>query len=371
MQPGHNAAFRALSRIPGVTLFFALPKPAGLYKADLDHFDWMDRPYVFEWFAKPPSRLTQYLSSAGIDERHLSRRLEAFDPDLLLANSWHVPAYRRVMARYRERPRVMRIDNHWTGSLRQRLAARLAEPYLHRLFDAVLVDSARTAVFAKRMGYRDASIWTCGQTCDREAFAAIHERARQTGTPHGRAFIYVGRLVARKGVADLLEAYRRYRATSADPWPLIVCGAGPLADRLTGEAGMDYRGFVQPRDLPEVFREARCLVLPSHAERWGDVIHEAASSGLAVIATRQCGAADVLVADGENGHLLDAGDTDRLTRFLRDFAERGDPAQRAMGRRSFSLAARFSPARWAACVHDHARRLLNATDRMPDGPDFP
>ena len=61
MQPGHNAAFRALSRIPDVTLFFALPKPTGLYRADLGHFDWMDQPYFFEWFAKPPGRLTQYL----------------------------------------------------------------------------------------------------------------------------------------------------------------------------------------------------------------------------------------------------------------------------------------------------------------------
>lgn len=358
MQPGHTAAFQALSKIPETSLFFCLPKPAGLFAADLGHYDWMDAPYFYDWFPKPPGRLRQYLSSAGLDETLLAQRLTAFGPDLLLANSWHVPAYRRVMRRFRGRPRVMRIDNQWTGSPRQRIGALVADRYLHRLFDAVLVDGARQADFSRHMGYRDEQIWNCGHSADHAAFAAVYHAAKQNRQRHGEAFLYVGRLVPEKGILDLLQAYRRYRAENDRPWPLIVCGRGPLADRAEEEPGVRYRGFVQPRDLPAIYAQACCLVLPSHAERWGDAIHEATAAGLSVITTDRAGASDDLLEHGGNGFLIKPGDIDALADRLHQIAGLDPSARQAMSDRSFALSQRFTPESWASAFHQRAADLL-------------
>lgn len=125
--------------------------------------------------------------------------------------------------------------------------------------------------------------------------------------PHPR-IAYVGRLAPQKGVAVLLEAFARCRATAS----LLIVGDGPQRSMLERRARalrgeVRFTGFIPHVDVPAVLRHADVLVLPSVYEELGSVLVEAMAVGLPVVAGRVGGVPD-LVRDGRNGLLVPPGD---------------------------------------------------------------
>lgn len=287
-------------------------------------------------------------------EALLRSQLEHFAPDALLVISWDVGAYRRIARTLGGRTlRLLCMDNSWLGTPKQ-WAGRASAPVLIRpTYDVAFLPGERQAAFARRLGFAEEDILWGLYTCDQPAFAAVrHDRA---GDPPP-AFVFVGRLVDTKGADVLAEAYRIYRRDARTPWPLIVCGTGPMAGRLAHLEGVEMLGFVQPSELPAVFARSGCLVAPSTFEPWGVVIHEAASAGLAVVCSTACGASTRLVLDGYNGAVVPAGNPTLLAEAMTAVAAEGVD-RTEISRRSAELAAQFTPDRWAAYLVERLPRL--------------
>ena len=125
--------------------------------------------------------------------------------------------------------------------------------------------------------------------------------------------LFVGRLVADKGVPVLLDAWRRL-GTPGGPVP----GRRRAAARTTARTRRRARRPVE-RALPTAYAAADLVVVPSIATRrflepWGLVCNEAMSQGRPVIATDAVGAAaGGLVRDGETGLVVAAGDAAALS----------------------------------------------------------
>ncbi|HUR23441.1 MAG TPA: glycosyltransferase family 4 protein [Acidimicrobiales bacterium] len=282
--------------------------------------------------------------SEAPDEARLRSELEQFAADALLVISWDVGAYRRISRAMQGRTlRVLCMDNSWLGTPKQ-WAGRIASPALIRpCYDVAFLPGERQAAFARRLGFADDEILWGLYTCDHPTFAAV--RDERIGEP-APAFVFAGRLVAPKGAGVLAEAYRLYRQGAADPWPLSVCGTGPMAGALSGIPGVEMLGFVQPAELPAVFARSGCLVAPSTFEPWGVVIHEAVSAGLAVVCSTACGASTRLVLDGYNGEVVPPGRPARLAEAMARVAS-ATTDRAAISRRSGELSAQFTPQRWA------------------------
>lgn len=131
-------------------------------------------------------------------------------------------------------------------------------------------------------------------------------------------FLFVGRLDEQKGVPVLFEALARIGKSS--DWTLTLHGAGPeekALRRLAGERGLNERiefaGFTD--DMPAVYRNADLLVLPSLHEGMPNVVLEAMSSGLPVLAT-DIGGSRELLSDWASNWLVPAGNIERLCEAL-------------------------------------------------------
>jgi glycosyltransferase involved in cell wall biosynthesis len=285
----------------------------------------------------------------GPDERELGRLVDEFAPDALLVNSWHIGAYRRLSRRLRGRTlRIVTVHNQWTATPKQ-LVARAAAPVLLKpTYDVAFVCDERQAVFAERLGFSAERMLWGVNTCDQPRFAEVAARRGQQVPP--AAFLFVGRLVADKGVDVLADAYRAYRAAVDDPWPLLVAGLGPLAGELEAIDGVKMMGFVQPSEMPAVFEQAGCLVLPSRLEPWAVVVHEATSAGLPVVCTRACGASTRLVLDGYNGAVVSPDSAAGLGRAMDRISAATDADRRAMGTASELLSRQFTPERWVTLL---------------------
>ena len=284
--------------------------------------------------------------SARPDDAELDRLLDRFDADAILVSSWQIGPYRRAARRWRGRTlRVLCMDNQWWRTPRQRAGVAIARWLIHPTYDAAFVAGDRQADFAERLGFSAENIIWGLYTCDYPTYAAVAER-RGAALPPSR-FLFVGRLVESKAIDVMAEGYRLYRSRVPHPWPLLVAGTGPQEGLLRRVDGVEMLGFVQPGELPSVFDDAGCLLLPSRFEPWGVVVHEATAAGLPVVCTRVCGAATRLVLDGYNGVVMSTGNASAVAEGLSCISRAGDRERRAMGEASRTLAAQYSPERWA------------------------
>jgi len=139
--------------------------------------------------------------------------------------------------------------------------------------------------------------------------------------------LYVGRLTAEKGLAQLLDAVARVRA----PWRLIVCGEGALRPRLersVAERGwadrVTFTGWVAKEELGRFYEMASVVVIPSvWPEPFGLVGLEAMAHGRPVVAFAVGGIPEWLEHE-KTGFLVPSGEiaglADQIERLLGDLA---------------------------------------------------
>jgi glycosyltransferase involved in cell wall biosynthesis len=113
--------------------------------------------------------------------------------------------------------------------------------------------------------------------------------------PHA---LYVGRLAAEKGIAELARA--------TEGIPRVVVGDGPLR-RLVPDAV----GFVSPAELGRYYERAAVVVCPSRREGYGVVAREAMAHGRPVVASAVGGLLDA-VEHERTGLLVPPGDSAAL-----------------------------------------------------------
>jgi glycosyltransferase involved in cell wall biosynthesis len=118
---------------------------------------------------------------------------------------------------------------------------------------------------------------------------------------------------------------------------------------------MSIQDFLQPVDLAPEYRKARFLVLPSHEDHWGLVVHEAAMSGCGLVLSRNVGAR-LDLASARNAIIVEPRRAEQLAAGLLAAAAMDEPALDVAAEESVALASGFGPAAFAASLG----KLLNS-----------
>ena len=182
--------------------------------------------------------------------------------------------------------------------------------------------------------------------------------------------LFVGALRRKKALDVLLRALAASELPR-DSWLLRVVGDGNqrqdwqelartsrIADRV------EFVGTVGHERMPEVYRAADVLILPSSYEGWGAVVNEAMEHGLATVVSDGAGCASTLVEHGVSGFVFKSGDEDALAGHLRTLAGDRDLCQ-AMRHAARNRIKNFRPdaaAERAAALF----RGLSGHDAMPE-----
>jgi glycosyltransferase involved in cell wall biosynthesis len=168
---------------------------------------------------------------------------------------------------------------------------------------------------------------------DTDVFKPGHRRA------DGKIrLIAAGRLTEQKRMDRFLTLLSRLRAQSPVPVSGILVGEGSQRTMLEEQAArlellpdtVDFRGAVA--DMVPVYAQGDVFILTSGWEGTPNVVLEAMSSGLPVVATRVGGVPDI-IRHGETGLLVDADDDEALANSV--LALISSPEERvAMARRA-------------------------------------
>jgi glycosyltransferase involved in cell wall biosynthesis len=156
------------------------------------------------------------------------------------------------------------------------------------------------------------------------------ESRRYLGIPADRFAVgWIGRMTAVKRTDDVLVAFKRLRDEGVDA---VLCMVGDGPDRVQLERRAHELGVIRDtlflgyqEDVAPFYSAFDALVLPSSNEGTPVSAIEALAAGRPVVATRVGGIPDV-VRNGEDGFLVETGDTVELAARLAQLAR--DPELR-------------------------------------------
>ncbi|MEP6781085.1 MAG: glycosyltransferase, partial [Gemmatimonadaceae bacterium] len=246
---------------------------------DLVHAHW--------WF---PAGLAAW--SAGIDTSlPLPLVITMHGSDVRLARG--IPIAQKIMRRVLQRARVVTAVSRW------------------------LADTAMQYVPSVRIAVAPMPV-------DTSVFIAPPTNADRFG------ILFVGRLNAQKGVADLLNAFARLTDTSIS---LDIVGDGPDELQLKAQttalginSRVTWHGALKQPQLVPMYQRASVVAIPSREEGLGLVAVEAQLSATPVVAYASGGLVDV-VSPNYGGTLVEAGDISALSKALEKFAAPNSAAQ--------------------------------------------
>ncbi|MFP3504711.1 glycosyltransferase [Burkholderia sp. SIMBA_062] len=255
----------------------------------------------------------------------LFREIVREKPDMIVTIGYNFP-YSVVGLIYRWLTRRTRIvfcaDSKFDDGVRQP-GRELVKSRLACLYDGAIVAGRRQSLYFQFLGIPAEHVHVGYDVVDNGRFmtAAAAARVRapelrmQMGLPE-KYIVCVSRLIARKRVDKVIDAYARSRARTIGV-SLLIIGAGGLeqslrarCDRLGIADDVVFKGLVPNQDMPVFLSLANFMMLLSDYDQWGLCLNEALACGTPVLCSDRCGAAHELVRHGENGFVTDGTDAD-------------------------------------------------------------
>lgn len=248
------------------------------------------------------------------------------------------------------RCRVVGVVYHLDYQLEQmkggKTLRRLIEELQIGIYDFCLTISHDTATHLQRL--------RC--PADRIALIPISRRflpqpPRPPRSAEEVTLLFVGTIEPRKGLKDAVQALANAKAARR-----IVFNCVGQCDRESdyvrelislakNSSGFTFNltGRVDEEELKTFYKNSDVFLFPSHWEGYGIAIEEAMCFGLPVIAYR-AGAVSELVEHGVSGWLVSVGDSEALTRAIRDCVDNsGERARR--GREALARATQLTASR--------------------------
>jgi len=172
-------------------------------------------------------------------------------------------------------------------------------------------------------------------------------------------FLFVGKLIPRKGLQFLLKACTILRQQGYEQYTLLIVGDGEQRQELEAYSQnhgltncVQWAGWENYDSLGAYFRQADVFVFPTLEDIWGVVLLEAMAFGKAILGSKWAGSSELVIQE-ENGYLFDPYHPEELAELMRYFIDNPDLIG-SMGQKSQQLIAQHNP-------EDAAKFLVQVT----------
>ncbi len=247
--------------------------------------------------------------------------------------------------------KVVIMDDAFEHMEKRGPLTRITKRLIHAGVDGMFIPAATHLPYHIASGFSNERVALGVSIVDNDYFHRNAEKARheEATLKHELElpedyFLFVGRIMPRKGLDTLMEAYGRYLGRMGkEAWELVLVGNGEIEGMMNSKPrGVRFTGAKFGDDLCKYYGLARMLVVPSYSDPWALVVNEGMASNLPVIVSQGCGASRNLVREGENGWTFKPGDVDTLTNLLHRSTLLGAEKLAEMGRRSSGIMDRWS-----------------------------
>lgn len=302
-------------------------------------------------------------------QKGLYKAIKAINADLIIVEGfggwapcgiWYGIFHRKKILIFYERTAYVERNSPWWRTLYRRIVGRFVAGFL--------INGTLTHQYLKQLGFGKYPMVEGCMVADSDELKKSVEQMNGAAkkqlkdqlniSPSGLVFLFVGQLVERKGIKQLLSAWE----THIKEFPtdtLLVVGTGILYDTLyeqyKTEPTIKILGAVDYSLIHRYYAIASVFVMPTLEDNWSLVVPEAMACGLPVATTLYNGCYVELIKDGENGYVFDAYDRNNVIEVLAKFHS-ADLS--SMGKRSLDIVKEYTPEIAAHKIYDLCVRVL-------------
>lgn len=271
----------------------------------------------------------------GIINPTLNKEIEDWGADIVWVWGWSFVSHLKAMRHFKGKVPVWfrgdstLLDEPKGFSLKKSLR-RIFLKWVYNYVDKAFYVGTHNKAYFKVHGLKENQLVYAPHAIDNNRFSydddLFQQERVQFKAKHGidensTVILYAGKLEPRKNPLFLIEMMRNLKSKKLK---LIIVGNGPLLSTLKRELKNDERvifsDFVNQKWMPNLYRIANFLILPSKSETWGLALNEALASGTPVIASDNCGGAiDLLNASNGNLLKIDSLDFKALEYWIEQF----------------------------------------------------
>ncbi|MFK8037590.1 MAG: glycosyltransferase family 4 protein [Crocinitomicaceae bacterium] len=278
----------------------------------------------------------------------LTKKVRNFDPSTIVCSGWMDKDYLRIVKSFKkEIPSVLTLDNHWTGSLKQRVASILSPFILKDKFTHAWVPGKPQVKFAKSLGFKNIVTGFYCADVDLHSKNYFEGKVKKT-----KQFLYVGRYVKQKAIFEMWQAFiNLIEENKITDWEMICAGTGDLFEERIVHPKIKHLGFVQPSELSGLLQNNPIYILPSSSEPWGVSVQEFAIAGCPLIISNAVGAAELFLENDLNGFAIQPTVTS-IKSGMKKMMDLSEDGFNKMRKESHIKGMAYTPSEWAERLLD-------------------
>lgn len=300
----------------------------------------------------------------------LVKKVKETKPDIMLSDGFFQWTYAALVNRaIRGIPHIMcyeRTKHTERNVTKTRIAARkLASRYI----DAVCCNGIQTKEYLLDFGFHEDRLFIGNMAADTAGLAKSVTEQTEYDTNQlknkygltGKVFLYVGQLIPRKGIFELLNAWKRFES-KVPGQSLVLLGKGEQFEAVQNFiAENDLKNIYLPGqvDYSEVVRfyaVADIFVMPTLEDNWSLVVPEAMSCSLPVICSKYNGCWPEMIKP-ENGWVFDPHNNSDFDNVLLTAWDNREHWEK-MGTESFQIVEKYSPEKIAEKIFQACKITL-------------
>ena len=205
----------------------------------------------------------------------------------------------------------------WNGSIAKKgrkdsFIRTLQRRFLAYFASAFVAYGTKAKSYLTSMGASEEKVFIATNTVDTSFFEKETEKQREMLVDDNiHHFIYLGYLVPRKNVGQLIEIANILKMQRKD-FCIDIIGDGESKKALESMVKefqlsdqIKFHGFKQKDELPPYFAKAKALLFQTDFDIWGLVLNESMAARVPCLSSVNAGASEDLIVDGENGYIVD------------------------------------------------------------------
>ena len=275
--------------------------------------------YAYE-FVKNISKSPGSSHFKGIINPDIVERINSFRPNALLVQGWAFHSHLKILRKFKGKiPIYFRgdstlLDESPSFSLKK-IARRIFLTWVYRHIDKAFYVGTNNKAYYLRHGIINDQLVYTPHAIDNNRFfdsnntdaSQVVQWKKELSIPTNKvAVLFAGKLEKKKNPFFIVEAAKKMPHLF-----FIIVGNGILEqeikDQIQNLSNCILLPFQNQSKMPLVYRLADIFVLPSQGpgETWGLAINEAMACGRLIVASNKSGGAIDLIANGENGYIIE------------------------------------------------------------------
>ena len=299
----------------------------------------------------------------------LIQRINESMPDVMVSDGFmqwtYAPLWKRMWSR--KIPLVICYERTAHTERNCQLYRKLYRKWAMRFVDAYCVNGSLCGEYLQSLGVRKDKLFYGQMAADTDGLSETvgsvsldeAKALRKTLDISGRIFLYVGQLIPRKGIMELLNAWR---LAALDNAALLLVGDGTqmkeLRDYCTQwSLNVFFTGKIAYKEIAKFYRIADVFVMPTLEDNWSLVVPEAMACGLPIACSKYNGCWPELVKP-ENGWVFDPLDKENTVGTLQSISALDTADLQKMGQCSRRIVEAFSPAKAAQAILEACQKAV-------------